>query len=686
MQHDNPLLKLDGLPKFGEILPEHIEPAVDYMLARNREQVEELLSSEDSPEWDNFVAPLERIEDELERVWAPVSHLNGVRDNDALRAVYEKCLPKLSDYSAEMGQNRGIYEAIRQIRDSEEFDRLDQARRKVIENALRDFHLAGVDLDPGSQDRYREITSELSRLGNVYSRNLLDATDNWNLDVTEPERLSGLPDSAVMQAKNVADDAGIEGWRFSLQYPAYLAVMTYSNDRGLREEMYRAFVTRASEIGPNAGRWDNGDVMMSILRLRKELAELLGYRDYAEYSLATKMAQNSEEVFEFISQLKDKCRELGKQEVLRLQEFAGDELGLRELAPWDFVWASEKLRDHLYSYSQESLRPYFPLPRVLAGMFAIVGRLFGISVESEDPPQTWHPDVEFFRIGDENGDTRGYFYLDLYARKQKRGGAWMADCVGRRRTEHGIQLPVAFLTCNFSPPVGGKPSLLTHDDVITLFHEFGHGLHHLLTRIEVASVAGINGVPWDAVELPSQFLENWCWEREALDLISGHVDNGQPLPQDMLDKMRMGRNFHSALQFCRQLEFSLFDMRLHTAFDPSGEVSIQQLLDGVRKEVSVVPVADFNRFQNSFGHIFAGGYAAGYYSYQWAEVLSADAFSLFEENGILDVDTGRRFLSRLLEMGGADEPMVLFEAFRGRKPTVDALLRHSGLSPLDEAA
>ena len=686
MLHDNPLLDLGGLPKFGEILAEHVEPAVDQVLARNRERIATLLRTVEEPGWDNFMAPLEHLEDELERVWAPVSHLNAVRDNDDLRAVYENCLAKLSDYSAEVGQNSELYERIKWIREHGEFDRLNRERRKVIENTLRDFHLAGVDLDPEAQTRYRDITSELSRLGNLFSRNLLDATDNWHLDITQPERLAGLPDNAVAQAAEAAREGGLEGWRFSLQTPAYLAVMTYADDRSMREAVYRAFVTRASEIGPDAGRWDNSEVMLDILRLRRKLAVLLGFKDYAAYSLATKMARDSGEVFEFIRQLAEKCHPPGKREVSQLRQFAKNELSLDALAPWDYAWASEKLRNHLYEYSQEALRPYFPLPRVLAGMFDIVGRLFGIRVERAESPQTWHPDVQFYRILDESGEIRGFFYLDLYARKQKRGGAWMADCIGRRNTEAGMQTPVAFLTCNFSSPVGGQPSLLTHDEVITLFHEFGHGLHHLLTRIEVAGVAGINGVPWDAVELPSQFLENWCWEREALDLISGHVDTGEPLPQAMLDKMRRGRNFQSAMKLCRQLEFSLFDMRLHTDFDPAGNQSIQQVLDEVREAVAVVPVPDFNRFQNSFGHIFAGGYAAGYYSYQWAEVLSADAFSLFEENGVFDEATGRRFLSEILERGGSEEPMVLFESFRGRKPTVDALLRHSGLSPLDEAA
>lgn len=686
MKNDNPLLELAGLPDFDAILPEHVEPAVDWVLERNRGEIERLVETVEHPEWDNFMAPLEQMEDDLERIWAPVSHLNAVRDNEELRGVYEACLPKLSDYSTEMGQHRGLYQAIYRIRHQGHYDQLDPARRKVIDNALRDFHLSGIDLEPGAQERYREISSELSRLGNLFSRNLLDATDAWHLDVDDESRLAGIPANAREQARETARQGGVEGWRFTLQAPSYLAVMTYADDPGMREDMYRAFVTRASEIGPGGGQWDNSGVMVDILKLRGEMASLLGFANYAEYSLATKMARDHAEVMDFLHDLAAKCRPPGTREVQRLQAFSRETLGLPQLRPWDYAWASEKLRHHLYEFSQEALRPYFPLPKVLDGMFDIVGRLFGIQVEPADPPAVWHPDVRFFRIRDLEGEVRGHFYMDLYARKQKRGGAWMADCAGRRLTGEGLQRPVAFLTCNFAAPVGDRPALLTHDDVITLFHEFGHGLHHMLTRVDVAGVAGINGVPWDAVELPSQFLENWCWERSALDLISGHVDTGEALPAEMLGKMRQGRNFQSAMQMCRQLEFAQFDFLLHSEFNGDDAASIQALLDRVRDEVAVVRAPDFNRFQHSFGHIFAGGYAAGYYSYLWAEVLSADAFSLFEENGIFDRDTGRRFLRWILERGGSEEPMVLFEGFRGRKPRVDALLRHSGLSQLEEAA
>ncbi len=686
MQCDNPLLDLSGLPKFEAILPEHVEPAVDWVLSRNRREIRRLTETVENPDWDNFMAPLEQLEDELERIWAPVSHLNAVRDEEDLRSAYQQCLVKLSDYSVELGQNEALYRAIHRIRHQGGFDGLDQARRMAIDNALRDFRLSGIDLEPAQKERFREISGELSRLENLFSRNLLDATDAWHVDVAGEARLAGIPDNARKAARQAASEAGMDGWRFTLQEPSYRAVMLHAEDRGLREEMYRAFVTRASETGPDGGKWDNSGVMREMLALRRELAQLLGYGNFAEYVLATRMAQSTDEIFGFIRQLSDQCRPAGLEEVENLQSFARESLGVDGLEPWDHAWAGEKLRRHRYGFSEEALRPYFPLPAVLDGMFRIAGRLFGIDVVPADAPAAWHTDVRFFRVRDRDGETRAYFYADLYARRHKRGGAWMADCVGRRGTGTGIQLPVAFLTCNFSAPVDGRPCLLSHEEVITLFHEFGHGLHHMLTRVEVAAVAGINGVPWDAVELPSQFLENWCWEREALDLVSGHVDTGEPLPADLLEKMRRSRNFHSATRMCRQLELTLFDLRLHCGFDPGGGDTIQDLLDAVRDEVAVVRAPAFNRFQHSFGHIFAGGYAAGYYSYLWAEVLSADAFGLFEETGIFDRDTGRRFLHWILERGGSEEPMVLFEGFRGRRPTVNALLRHSGLSPLEEAA
>ncbi len=683
---NNPLLDLSGLPKFDAILPQHVEPAVDSVLSRNREKINHLIETVADPGWANFMAPLEALDDELERVWSPVSHINGVRDSDDLREAYQACLPKLSDYSSELGQDKRLFEKVLSIKQSKEFDQLTVAQRKVIDNALRDFRLSGIDLSEEKQERYREISSELSRLGNLFSQNVMDATDAWHINVTDKSEISGIPENALELAEQTAKSADSEGWRFTLQGPSYIAVMTYADDAALRETMYRAYVSRASDIGPGEGKWDNSQVMCDILSLRQEEAVLLGFADYAELSVETKMAESPEQVRTFLKELAEKSKPIALKEVQELADFAKENLGLSSLNPWDYAYVSEKLQQHRYAFSQEALRPYFPLPKVLEGMFTIVRRLFGMQVEEIDAPSVWHEDVQFFRITDETGAVRGYFYIDLYARKQKRGGAWMADCVGRRRTQDGMQLPVAFLTCNFSAPVDGKPSLLTHDEMMTLFHEFGHGLHHMLTKVETAGVSGINGVPWDAVELPSQFLENWCWESEALDLVSGHVDTGEALPSDLLEKMKKARNFQSAMQMCRQLEFSLFDMRIHGDFAAQSGTDIQRVLDQVREEVAVVPAPEFNRFQHGFGHIFAGGYAAGYYSYKWAEVLSADAYSLFEENGVFHQDTGRKFLHLILEKGGSEEPMTLFEAFRGRKPNVDALLRHSGLSQLENAA
>ncbi len=659
---------------------------MDWALARNRQQIQQLTATVEEPTWANFMAPLEQLEDDLDRIWAPVEHLVAVRDEKNLRAAYENCLPKLSDYHAERGQDRNVWQAIHRIRHDGHYDTLDPAQRMTVDQTLRDFHLQGVDLDVGDQQRYREISSELSRLDSQFSHHVMDATDAWYLDIVDESRLGGIPANARHMARQVAQSAGVDGWRFTLQDPSYEAIMVHAEDAWLREAMYRARVTRASEIGPHAGQWDNGPVMRDILRLRRELAQLLGYRHYAEYSLVTKMAEKPADILDFLQQLSDRCRPAGMKEQGELERFAREELDMEALKPWDYAWVSEKLLRHRHDFDEMTLRPYFPLSTVLEGMFWIVGQLFEIQVEQAEAPSVWHPDVQFFQIRDWEGASRGFFYADWFARPHKQGGAWMADCVTRRVTDHGVQIPVAFLNCNFSPPLEDQPCLLTHAEVRTLFHEFGHGLHHMLTTVEVAEVSGINGVPWDAVELPSQFLENWCWEPAALDRISGHVETGDPLPAELLDKMLSGRNFQSAMHMCRQLVYAFFDLRLHLEFDPSGQDSIQDLLDAVQSEVAVVEVPSYVRFPNAFGHIFAGGYAAGYYSYLWAEVLSSDAFSRFEENGILDRETGLSFLHWILEPGGSQEPMTLFEGFRGRPPTVDALLRHQGLGSLEEVA
>ena len=677
----NPLLEMTGLPPFAHIRPEHVEPAVDTLLAENRETVRRLLAANREYTWDNLVQPLEEMEDRLSRVWAPVSHMNSVVNSEALRQAYNACLPKLSEYSTELGQNAELHAAYRSLHDTGEYARLDTAQKKVIDDALRDFHLSGVDLPAEQQARFKEIRQRLSKLTTRFEENVLDATQAWTRHVTDEARLSGLPDSARAMARQAAEQKGLDGWLFTLDFPSYYAVVSYADDRELRREMHEAYVTRASDQGPNAGKWDNSEVMAEILALRHELANLLGYRTYAERSLATKMADSPERVLGFLHDLARRSRPQAQKELDELRAFARDKFGLADLQPWDIAYYSEKLREHTYAISQEELKPYFPETRVIPGMFRVVERLYGITIREVEGVEVWHPDVRFYEIRDENGELRGQFYLDLYARENKRGGAWMDDCRGRFRHADGtLQTPVAFLTCNLTPPVGDQPALFTHDEVITLFHEFGHGLHHMLTRIDYIDVSGINGVPWDAVELPSQFMENWCWEKEALDLIAGHYRTGEPLPDDLYRRMYAAKNFQAGMMMVRQLEFALFDFRLHHEYDPQKGARIQEILDEVRAEVAVVEPAPFNRFQHSFTHIFAGGYAAGYYSYKWAEVLSADAFSLFEERGIFDPETGRRFLHAILEQGGSRDPMDLFVEFRGREPRIDALLRHSGIA------
>ncbi len=677
----NPLLEMTGLPPFAHIRPEHVEPAIDTLLAENRAAVERLLAENREYTWTSLVQPLEEMEDRLSRVWAPVSHMNSVVNSEALRQAYNACLPKLSEYSTELGQNARLHAAYKSLHDTGEYARLDRAQQKVIDDALRDFHLSGVDLPPQKQQRFKEIRQRLSQLATRYEENVLDATQGWQRHVTDEGMLSGLPESARAMARQAAEQKGLEGWLFTLDFPSYYAVVSYADDRELRREMHEAYVTRASDQGPNAGKWDNSEVMEEILALRHELANLLGYRTYAERSLATKMADSPERVLGFLHDLAKRSRPQAQKELAELEDFARAKFGIDTLQPWDIAYYSEKLREHTYAISQEALKPYFPETKVIPGMFEVVGRLYGITIREVEGVEVWHPDVRFYEIRDDAGELRGQFYLDLYARENKRGGAWMDDCRGRfRHADGSLQTPVAFLTCNLTPPVGDKPALFTHDEVITLFHEFGHGLHHMLTRIDYIDVSGINGVPWDAVELPSQFMENWCWEKEALDLIAGHYETGEPLPDDLYRRMYAAKNFQAGMMMVRQLEFALFDFRLHHEYDPQQGGRIQAILDEVRAEVAVVKPAPFNRFQHSFTHIFAGGYAAGYYSYKWAEVLSADAFSLFEERGIFDPETGRRFLHAILEQGGSRDPMELFVEFRGREPRIDALLRHSGIA------
>jgi len=676
----NPLLELDGLPPFSQIKPEHVKPAVDQLLAESRQLVEQLLEQNSRYSWDNLVEPLDTMDDRINRAWSPVGHMNAVVNSDALRETYNECLPVLSEYGTEMGQHEGLYKAFRQIAEGDEYARLDTAQKKVIDNALRDFRLSGIELDQQARNRYKEILQKLSQLSSQYSDNVLDATSAWHKQISDETLLAGLPESARSLAQQTAAQRGLEGWVFTLEFPSYYPVMTYADNRDLREELYSAYVTRASELGPHAGEWDNTAIMEEILALRHEAAQLLGFNNYAERSLATKMAETTGQVTGFLNDLAERSRPAAVRELEEVRDFARTHDNSDDLQAWDITYYSEKLRQKKYAISQEELKPYFPEPRVVEGLFLIVARLYGLQIEAVEGVDSWHEEVHFYRIRDAAGDVRGEFYLDLYARQHKRGGAWMDECISRRNTEKGLQIPVAFLTCNFSPPIGKQPALFTHDEVITLFHEFGHGLHHMLTQINYSGVSGISGVAWDAVELPSQFMENWCWEREALDLFSGHVESGEKIPDEMYQRMQQAKNFQSAMQMMRQLEFASFDFRIHRDFDPDKGARIHSTLNRVREEIAVIQPPAFNRFENSFTHIFGGGYAAGYYSYKWAEVLSADAFSAFEETGIFNRDTGNKFLSSVLEQGGSREPMELFVEFRGREPNIDALLRHSGLA------
>jgi len=676
----NPLLETFTLPPFSRIEPEHVEPAVTQAIKEAKQSVAALLSGLETPTWETLVEPMEEMEARIDHIWSPVSHMNSVVNSDELRQAYNACLPMLSEFGTELGQNEDLYKAYKKLADSDAYDALDTAQKKVIDNAIRDFRLSGVELQQAERDQYKQITQKLTELSAKFEENLLDATHAWKKHITDKELLSGLPESTMAMAEQFAKRDNLDGWVFTLDFPSYMPVMSYADNRDLREEMYTAFATKASDQGPNAGKWDNTDVMAEILKLRHELAQLLGFANHAERSLATKMAQSPQQVLDFLNDLASRSKPIAEQEFEALKAFAKETADMDELEAWDVTYFAEKLRQQRYAISQEEVKPYFPEDKVVNGLFAVVNKLYGLDITERQGVDTWHKDVRFFEIHDANGELRGQFYLDLYARQRKRGGAWMDECLVRRKTQSGIQTPVAFLTCNFSEPVGDKPALFTHDEVTTLFHEFGHGLHHMLTKIDYSGVSGINGVAWDAVELPSQFMENWCWEREALDLISGHYQSGETLPDELYEKMMAARNFQSAMMMLRQLEFSLFDFRLHLEFEPNQGNQVDKVLAEVRDQVTVVQPPKFNRFAHSFGHIFAGGYAAGYYSYKWAEVLSADAFSKFEENGIFDRQTGLEFLNNILEQGGSKEPMELFIAFRGREPEIDALLRHSGIA------
>ena len=676
----NALLIQSPFPDFESISAEHVVPAIEAILKANRSELALIKDRAKSADLVQTFHALERLGARLNEAWAPVEHLNAVMSHDALRTAYNTCLPLLSAYETELGQDRdllGIYEAIAAQQTALP---LTPADCKAVANALRDFRLSGVALTPADRKRYGELKQRLSEQTSLFSEHILDATDAWEKVITEKAELDGLPETAIALARQAADLKGYDGYLLDLSSPSYSSVMTHATDRGLRQEVYEAYTTRASELGPQAGQFDNTGLVQKILEVRIALANLLGFEQFSGLSLATKMAESPDAVMTFLLDLSNHSKSVAEQDFDDIARYGLEALGLSSIHPWDVAFCGDRLKRHRFDLSDEDLRPYFPVQKVIDGLFEIVQRIFGIEVIPVTDMSVWHPDVTTYLIR-RQGVPLARFYFDLYARAKKRGGAWMADCRCRRQDPaHGLTLPVAFLTCNFAPPVNDQPALLSHDDVVTLFHEFGHGLHHMLTQVDCASVSGINGVAWDAVELPSQFLENWCWDPDALNLISGQVDTGEPLPLALLDKMLQARNFQSGMQMVRQLEFALFDFRLHNEFDGQPE-TLRTILDEVRAAVSVTPISETNRFQNGFSHIFGDvmGYAAGYYSYKWAEVLSADAFSKFKEDGIFNRQTGERFLTTVLEQGGARDALELFIDFRGRAPSITPLLQQEGI-------
>jgi len=677
LPQQNPLLDFSGLPQFERIKPEHVAPAIEQLLADGRATTAAALSAK--PTWDDFVGPLEDANERIARAWGQVAHLHAVMDNPPLREAYNANLPKVTQYWTELGQNQALFEKYKALHESSAFSALSAARKKIIENALRDFRLGGAELPADKKRRYAAIQEELSALSAKFSENLLDATNAYSI-VVDKSRISGIPDDVLQAAREAAekDEKRTDGkprWKFTLHAPSYLPVMQYADDRKLRETLYHASATRASEFGKP--EWDNAPLIAKIVPLRREMAQLLGYQDFAAVSLVPKMAESPNQVLAFLDDLAKRARPFAEADVEELKTFSRTELGIETLESWDVAYASEKLRAKRYSFSDQEVKQYFPEEAAIGGLFRVAQQLYGVKIVPAKAP-LWHPDVRFFEVRDGSGTAIGQFYLDLYARETKRGGAWMDDAITRRRKRDRLQIPVAYLNCNFSRPVGNKPALFTHDEVLTLFHEFGHGLHHLLTRIEDLGVSGINGVEWDAVELPSQFMENFCWEWDVLREMTRHVDTGAPIPRKLFDSMLAAKNFQSGLATLRQIEFAVFDMRLHSDFNPAIRSALE-LLEEVRAQVAVLKPPAYNRFPNSFSHIFAGGYAAGYYSYKWAEVLSADAYSFFEENGVLDAKAGARFRDEILSVGGSRPAAESFKAFRGREPNVEALLRHSGM-------
>jgi oligopeptidase A len=675
----NPLIDFSGLPRFAAFAPEHVTPAIDLLMERAQAAVTHAEDPATPATWADFVAPLEAATEHLGRAWGMVGHLNGVADSPELRAAFNENLPKVTEFWTAVGQSAALFDKYKHLRASTEWASLSPAQQRIVEHALRDFRLGGAELVSPHRERYAAIQERQAALGQKFGENVLDATKAFTLDIDDESRLAGLPDDAKAAARQDAESAGRAGWRFTLQFPSYFPVMQYAEDRSLREALYRAYVTRASELGADAAQ-DNGPIIAETLALRAEESALLGFGNFAEVSLVSKMAESPAHVIEFLRDLASRAKASAHRDMDELRAYAHEHLGLDTLMAWDMAFASERLKEARYAFSDNEVKQYFQLPRVLDGLFGLISRLFDVSIQA-DTAERWHPEVGFYRI-ERHGQLIGQFYLDMFARPSKRPGAWMDDARGRKRIATGLQTPVAYLTCNVQGPVGDKPALLSHDDVITLFHEFGHGLHHMLTQVDELGVSGISGVEWDAVELPSQFMENFCWEWDIVSAMTAHVDTQAALPRALFDKMLAAKNFQSGMQTLRQVEFALFDMRLHTewtATAPNGPASVQALLDEVRREVAVTTPPEFNRFQNSFSHIFAGGYAAGYYSYKWAEVLSADCYAAFEEEGVFNPETGQRFLAEILSVGGSRPAIDSFRAFRGREPRIDALLRHNGM-------
>jgi len=668
-----------NLPCFSGIDPGSISKDLDKLLSKNNEKLQELLEDLSSYNWNNLIVPLEEMDDDLNKFWSPIRHLHSVADNELLRKSYNDGLQKITEYYTDIMQNEMLYQAYKQIRNSDEYKQIDTAKQKVIDDNLQDFTLSGVGLDEEKKQQYKKIVQALTKVESKFEENVLDATQEWSKVIVDESQLQGLPESVIELAKKNAEDRNIKGWVLTLDFPSYYPTMLYADSSELRRDLYEAYVTRASSLGSGRKDLDNSAIMAEILTLRKQKARVLGFDTYANLSLAKKMAKSPQEVLSFLDELGSHSIDAARQEYADLIKFTETEFQSPTINPWDVAYYSEKFKHRTFDFSQEEVRSYFPASSVLNGLFTIVNKLYGINIKQLQSVDVWHDDVCFYLITDSLGNDRGGFYLDLYARKNKRGGAWMDECIIRKNLDGKLQIPIAFLSCNFTPPVNDKPSLLTHDEVTTLFHEFGHGLHHMLTLIDYPPVSGINGVPWDAVELPSQFMENWCWERKSLDLIGKHYQTGEPIPDALFSKMQKAKNFQSAMQMVRQLEFAIFDFRLHFEDSDYSQQSIQQLLGDVRQKTAVIIPAEFNRFQNSFTHIFSGGYAAGYYSYKWAEVLSADAFSKFEENGIFDQETGKHFLNTILEQGGSRDALDLFVEFRGREPSIVPLLRHAGI-------